>query len=462
MAVERVAGSYRDPSGHVYDAGPFVLRSVRPPAAPDFEHVIDNGFLDCLVSEGKLVPFEIVDRRLIEAEAQDAVHVLRHPPLDFISHPYEWSFCGLKSAALFHLDLQLRALEAGITLSDASAYNIQFVGADPIFIDHLSFRPYREGEFWSGHRQFCEQFLNPLLLTAHTGVPFQAWYRGAPDGIASHFLSPLLPWTSYLSRRLVLHVHVASRLDGKAANRDAAELMGRTGLPRRRLVKLLRGLRDWVAGLTPAASRRSDWAHYRPLQSYQDAEIAAKREFVRTFVASTTPEVLWDLGCNTGDYAALALESGARLAIGLESDHGALDIAFTRAARDGLRFLPLYCDATNPSPSQGWAERERAGLTARCSADAVLALALIHHLAISRNVPLREAVDWIVSLAPTGVIEFVPKSDPRVKQLLSLRYDIFADYDEAAFLAALGAQARIIRTVPVGDGGRLLAWFDRA
>ena len=107
-----------------------------------------------------------------------AVHLLEHPRVPFISYPYEWSASLLRKAALHHLDTQLEALERGFTLSDATAYNVQFVGPKPVFIDHLSFRPYRDGEIWAGHRQFCMQFLNPLIIWSRLGIAPNPWYRG--------------------------------------------------------------------------------------------------------------------------------------------------------------------------------------------------------------------------------------------------------------------------------------------
>ena len=152
--------------------------------------------------------------------------------------------------------------------------------------------------------------------------------------------------------------------------------------------------------------------------------------------------MIWDIGCNTGDYAKAALESGAGYAVGFDFDQGALDAAFARAESEGLNFLPLFLDLANPTPSQGWAERERRGLTDRASADAILALALVHHLAIGRNVPLEEVVAWLVGLAPNGIVEFVPKSDPMVQRLLRLREDIFDDYSEETFSQHLQARAK--------------------
>jgi ribosomal protein L11 methylase PrmA len=170
---------------------------------------------------------------------------------------------------------------------------------------------------------------------------------------------------------------------------------------------------------------------------------------------------MWDLGCNTGDYSRVALEAGAERAVGFDTDQGCLNAGFLRAERENLKFLPLYQDMLNPSPGQGWRERERMGLGARGRADAVLMLALIHHLAIANNVPLEEVVDWATSLAPTGVIEFVPKEDPMVQTLLALRKDIFPDYTREAFLAAVQQRAKVVVTREVTNTGRLLVAFER-
>ncbi|MFZ5625260.1 MAG: class I SAM-dependent methyltransferase [Gemmatimonadota bacterium] len=460
MSAKPIAASYRDPSGHVFDAGDAVLRSVMPPAAADFEFVGRTGLLEHLVQEQLLIPFEPVDPSLLADAAPGAVHVLRHPRLPFISHPYEWPFPALQAAAVFHLDVHLRALEAGVTLADASAHNVQFAGSRPVFIDLLSFRPYQDGMLWAGHRQFCEQFLNPLLLTAATGVPYHAWYRGAPEGIPSRDVARLLPKRRLWTRRGLLHVYLMGRLEGEATQRTAATVAA-TRLPSARLTNVLKDLRDWIAGLEPGDGPAAGWARYADANSYLEGEREAKRAFVRTMVAATRPGMLWDVGCNTGEFAALALESGAGTVIGFDADHGALNAAFEHSATEGLSFLPLYLDATNPTPDQGWAEGERVGLASRRCADAVLALALVHHLAIGRNVPLDDVVRWIASLAPTGVIEFVPKADPMVQRLLALRPDIFDQYDEATFLRAVERVGRVVETARITASGRLLVRFER-
>ncbi|MEN8196726.1 MAG: class I SAM-dependent methyltransferase, partial [Pseudomonadota bacterium] len=193
---------------------------------------------------------------------------------------------------------------------------------------------------------------------------------------------------------------------------------------------------------------------------YAPAETDAKKAFVARFAETVRPAMVWDIGCNTGEFSLTALEAGAGYAVGWDTDQNALDIAFRRAADSGAAFIPLYGDAANPAPSQGWAQAERPGWLDRGPADAVLALAVVHHLAIGRNVPLPAMVDWLVRLAPTGVVEFADKDDPQVQRMLSLRKDIFPDYGLESFLAAVKTRARVVETQTLNPSGRTLVWFD--
>jgi ribosomal protein L11 methylase PrmA len=225
--------------------------------------------------------------------------------------------------------------------------------------------------------------------------------------------------------------------------------------------RILSGLYKWIAKLQPADTGRTTWRDYAKQHSYTDEEVRRKEAFVHAFAAANNPNVILDIGCNTGNYSKIALDSGVNTAIGFDFDQGAVELAFSRAQAENLNFLPLILDASNPSPSQGWAETERPGLKGRANADGLLALAIVHHLAIGKNVPLDQVVDWIISLAPKGVIEFVPKQDAMVQELLRLREDVFFDYSEEQFLRHVSNRARLVRQDKVSRSGRLLVWYER-
>jgi ribosomal protein L11 methylase PrmA len=450
-------GSFRDPGSRVFIDGDRVLRAILGPSAHQYQSVRDSGLLNELIDSGMLVGSK--ELPVSSAPIDDARYVLEHPRLPFISFPYEWPFALLKKAALLQLDLLIHCLERGFTLSDATAYNVQFVGTRPIFIDHLSLRPYEEGEIWAGHRQFCMQFLNPLIVWTRLGIAPNAWFRGSLEGIAPEELAPLLKFRDTFSWTLLSHVMMQAAAQRRASGPQAKAIRKPT-LPRRSFDAMLKGLRDFIVK-QEIPRLGTVWAGYDSDNSYQGDEASRKKAFVQEMVSTTRPETLIDLGCNSGDYSIAAFEAGAGHVIGFDFDFGALESAVVRAGASQLPFLPLWLDATNPSPSQGWNQSERRGFAERARADAVLALAFVHHLAIARNVPLDMVVDWILAIAPVGIIEFPQKNDPMVQRLLQNRPDIFPDYAEAQFLALVEGRARIERSLRLEPTNRLLVWYNR-
>ena len=464
MATKLVddAGSFRDPGGRIFTQDDRVFRAIMPSAAAAYEAARDSGLLQKLVDKDMLVGWEERDPASLGGDLGEARYVLEHPRVPFISYPYEWSFSLHKQAALHHLDVQLEALESGFALSDATAYNIQFLGNRPVFIDHGSLIPYKDGDIWIGHRQFCMQFLNPLIFWSQFGVAPNNWFRGSLEGIAPEDLAPLLRWRHNLSWTVMAHVTAQAALQTRSLRKG--QIAGKPSerrLPRAALKGMLEGLRRYIGGLKHKGGE-TVWGDYAKDNSYATSEAAAKRAFVSEMVTATQPGLLFDLGCNSGDYSLAALEAGARSVVGFDFDYGALERAYHRFQGSQSNFLPLWLDAANPSPSQGWAQAERKGLSERSAgADALVALAFIHHIAIGRNVPLEMAVDWIMGMAPVGVIEFPPKADSMVRKLLAQREDIFPDYTEEAFLKYVGARGRIVAQKHLSEGGRLLIWYDR-
>lgn len=449
-------GSFRDPGGRVFTSGDRILRAVMPTAAPAFELAEQSGVLRKLVGEDRLVDYAPAN----DIQFAEAAHVLEHPKVPFISYPYEWSFSLHKAAALFHLDLQLDLLKDGFALSDATAYNVQFDGVQPRFIDHLSVRPYSDGEIWQGHRQFCMQFLNPLLLWSKLGLQPNHWFRGNLEGIAPEDLARMLPWTKKLSWTVMTHVVAQAAMQSRSVKAGTPKAERREAtLPKHAFEGMLSGLRRAIAGMKDPA-HVTVWGDYAGRNSYQADDARMKVEFVGELARAVQPDLMYDIGCNSGDYSVAALENGAKKVIGFDFDHGALELAYARAVAEKRDFLPLWLDAANPSPAQGWGQAERMGLSGRAKPDAMVALAFIHHIAIGRNVPLDMATDWLVDMAPQGIIEFPHKGDPMVQTLLAQREDIFPNYENDHFAKLLGERARIVKQIDVLPT-RTLYWYDR-
>ena len=462
MSVATIdGGSFRDPGGRIYAFGDRILRSVMQSSASEYVAARDAGLYETLASKKMLLSTGEVDPKSVDLRVNPD-YLLEHPKLPYVSYPYEWDFSLLKRAALHHLDVQMEALDMGFSLSDATAYNIQFKGVDPVFIDHLSFKQYEPGELWVGHRQFCMQFLNPLIMWSKLGVAPNAWFRGSLEGIPPEELSKLLSWTDNFSWTVLSHVTGQAILQRKA---NEGQFEGKESkkatLSPTAFRAMLDGLHRFISKLK-LPKETTVWGDYAGNNSYASSEAQAKNRIIRNMVEKAKPSLLFDLGCNSGDYSVAALEAGAEYVVGFDFDFGALEHAVARADQENLNFLPLWFDAANPSPSQGWAEKERKGIGERANADVVIALAFIHHIAIGRNIPLDMVLEWIIAMAPVGIIEFPPKSDPMVQRLLANREDIFPDYNEAYFLQEIGKRARTVESTHLSDDGRLLVWFDRS
>jgi ribosomal protein L11 methylase PrmA len=458
-----VGASYRDPRARVYEYDRRILRAISKTGFTDYKHTLRCGFYDHAEKQGWLVPtVEVTDTGILSS-FPDAKILLEHERIPLISYPYEWTFAQLKDAALLQLDLHLSALQYETTMLDSSAYNIQFRGVKPIFIDYCSFAPYVKGSLWAGHHQFCEQFLNPLLLHAKADIEFQPWYRGAASGIHTSETYRALPRSKFFSTQSLLHVVAKHFLDRKAKrdwilNRPAPATSPRKGgVSKKTLVGMLLGLRRFIAQLS-SPTERTLWESYDRHNTYSNSDRSAKHSFVEQFCGRWKPSKLIDLGGNTGEFSETAIVAGVREVVLVDSDHGALMRAYKRGVQKSFFVLPLMSNIMDLSPAQGWRNLERVSLEQRLidwQPDALLALALVHHLAIAGNAPLDQVVDWVLSLAPRGVIEFVPKSDPTVLIMLKYRQDIFADYSLENFRATLSAKKHIVNEQQL-DSGRIL------
>jgi len=459
-------GSFRDPSGYIYQQNDDIFRIITSRGLDTYNFLKAAPTIKKLIKQGDVVDFTELDRpQWPQIGDIDVQKIIQHPTIPFITYPYEWPFFVLKQAALLHLDIQIKCLKENISLSDATAYNVQFNGTKPAFIDLLSFRPYQDGEFWTAHRQFCEQFLNPLLMRALLGVPHNSWYRGNLEGIPVDQLSQILPLKYCFSWKVLSNIILQAKFQNQAYSMSKNELqtqVNKRKLPKSGYLAMLSQLRDWIASLTPKHSKKSTWGDYDQEHTYNSKEEQEKIKYIKDFCAKIKPKHLWDLGCNSGQYSEAALSGGAENVVGFDFDQNALDKAWHRAIDKKLNFLPLFLDATNPSPAQGWNNTERQSLQKRGNADAIIALAFEHHLAIGKNIPLPDVIAWLTSLAPSGVIEFVPKNDSTIQKMLAIREDIFSGYTQENFEAELKKHAQIIDHKTVSAEGRTLYWFERS
>lgn len=425
-------------------------------AAKAWAYLSGTRFVRRFSDEGTLVgtrPFLPADNLL----QPPWVEVLEHDRIPFISYPYEWSFSMLKDAGLLHLDLMEAALAEDGTLRDCSPYNVQWRGSQPVFIDIPSFAPWTPGDPWVGYRQFCRQFLYPLLLQAHKKWPFQRGLRSRLDGYSAEETARAFGRWEFFRPGLLMDVFLQARFEsalnrtGRPVRRELRE----AGFAKEMILANLRRLRRIMNGLT-WREKGSVWSDYARERNYSADEYAAKKDFVREVTGRTRRSLVWDLGANTGDFSRLAAET-ADCVVAMDADAWVVEQLYTRLKSEGQRtILPLVMDLTDPSPAQGWRGRERASLTQRGRPDLILALALVHHLVISGQVPLDEVVDELAATGAEIVVEFVSKSDAMVQRLLANRDDLFDDYTPEHFEKRLSERFTLRKTLTLVGGGRRL------
>jgi hypothetical protein len=389
---------------------------------------MDSGLYRALVDDGLLIPHRDVTEGF--KEAADVFKVIEPEAVPFISYPYEWCFSQLKDAALTTVKIQKKALEHGMSLKDSSAYNIQFVGCRPVLIDTLSFEMLREGEPWVAYRQFCQHFLAPLALMSYTDVRLNQLLRVYMDGVPLDLSSALLPRSTKLFFSLQSHIHLHAKYQERFADRGAAKKTGK--MSRTALLGILDSLESSVRKLKWAPGH-TEWDGYYDRTNYPEGSLERKKELVSEFLDETGAETVWDLGANTGVFSRVAA-SKSMDTISLDIDPACVERNYLECVESGRKkMLPLVMDLTNPSAGIGWANRERMSLAERGKADAVLALAIIHHLAISNNIPLGMVAGFFRRLCSSLIIEFIPKDDSQVQRLLSTREDIFPGYTREGF-----------------------------
>jgi ribosomal protein L11 methylase PrmA len=450
---EKLGSSFRDPSGFIFKRDGKLFRQVNLSYQKEYDKLMTSGLYKQLSDKGYLVAHEEVKES--PADKTLAYKVIQPQAVPFISYPYEWSFSQLKDAALLTLEVARLALAKGMILKDASAYNIQFVDGKPVLIDTLSFDIYTEGKLWDGYRQFCQHFLAPLALASMVDIRLTQMLRVYIDGIPLDLASQLLPGKTKLGLSgLAVHIHMHANMQKQYADKPQTQTSSVT-LGKAAQINMLNGLTKTVSELK-WEPKGTEWGEYYSATNYSDDSLKQKGEIVGKMIEKVAPKSLWDLGANNGLFSREGSKRGI-LTVASDIDPVAVEKNYLTIKQTGEKnLLPLVIDLTNPSAAIGWANQERDAFHQRGPVDLAMALALIHHLSISNNVPLGSVAEYLASIARWAIVEFVPKSDSQVKRLLATRKDIFPHYNEEGFEAAFDDFFKIEQKVAVPGSERTL------
>ncbi len=446
------SSSFRDPSGHVYTHNGRLFRQINACYKVNYELMLSSGLYKRLIDSGKLIPHKEITPPILPTNEQH-FKTISPEVIPFISYPYEWSFSQLKDAALLTLDIATTAVNCGMVLKDASAYNVEFIGAKPIFIDTLSFEKYVQGEPWIAYKQFCQHFLAPITLMSKVDIRLSKLLQSNIDGIPLDLAVNLLPFKSLISPSLFFHLFLHGKFQAKHAN-DGSKV-SKKKFSKQALLGMLSNLKSSIESLKwkPAGT---EWADYYQNTNYSDRAFSQKKVLIEKFVSQTNAHSIMDLGANTGIFSRVAAKSGAKI-IACDVDPAAVELNYINCRNESNdSILPILLDLTSSSPSIGWANKERLSFLNRVNVDLIMALALIHHLAISNNVPLGHIANYFAKLSNYLLIEFVPKEDSQVVRLLSTRKDIFPHYNIEGFEKTFCTRFEIIEKESLEGSQRTL------
>jgi len=426
----RNPSSYRDPSGFIFTHNARLFRAINASYEKTYVHLIKSGLYERLVDESLLISHKEINTM---KKIDTVKHIIEPVKIPFVSYPYEWCFSQLKDAALLTLNIQKIALEYGMFLRDASSFNIQIYRGKPIFIDTLSFGIYEEGYPWVAYRQFCEHFLAPLALIAYADARLSHVSSSFLNGIPLDFAVKLLPWRKKIQRELLLHLVFHSH-NLKSADKSGTR-RSKLFFSKPSMMGLLASLEFAIQSITwnPA---KTIWSHYvtnNKTVSYAPISLDDKKSIVASCIKKCGSKYIWDLGANTGEFSRIASQLGA-FVVSVDSDPSVIEYQYVNNRSQKIsNILPLCIDILNPTPGLGWMNLERESFFNRPKPDTILALAILHHLAIGANIPLSNLAEALARLTETLIIEFVPKTDRQVKEMLLFREDIFPSYTQTGF-----------------------------
>lgn len=446
--------SFRDPSGYIYQENNKIYRYVAPYYKENYDLLLSSGLYAELIENKQLI-------NTTEITPKDGAYkLLEVKKIDFISYPYEWSFSQYKDAALLTLKIQKRALLHDMTLKDATAYNIQFQNGKPIFIDTLSFEKLDEKAPWTAYKQFCQHFLAPLSLMSYKDIRLSSLMKQYIDGIPLDLASKLLPFNVPLG--IWLNIRLTSFFQNKY-NNSGLKKSHWQNMTKTKHIALIESLYNLISGFKNP-NPHTEWKNYYDFTNYTKTAFKHKETLITEYINTLNDvKMIGDVGANNGHFTRLALNTarGAN-AIAFDIDIEAVEKNYIEIKKNNqTNLLPLVLDLLNPSPAIGWANHERKDIKMRSNFDVLMALALIHHLSISSNIPFDYVASFFALLAPNLIIEFVPKDDSQVQKLLASRADIFPWYNEDEFEKVFRKYYTIIKKDKIKESTRTLYLLKR-
>ena len=459
-----MATSLRDPSGNLLIVDERIIRIVNRHGLPDLNAFLHSTASQSFVESSELVGTNFLDRtelaEVLENEEASSLFnqsagamIVEHERVPFQSFPYEWPAEMLHAAAALTLNLAEKLLDEGFGLKDASPYNVLFRGPRPVFIDLLSFeqRDPRDPT-WLPYAQFVRTFLLPLLVNQRFHLGLNQLLTTHRDGIEPEEVVRLCGRLQKFRSPFLTLATIPARLAARHATDDATiyqqKILDDPAKARFIFRRVLKSVRRKLEQVAPRAGKHSGWSNYTEHNQYTADYLPLKQRFVEDVLAYYRPEKVLDVGCNTGDFSAQAARSGASV-VAIDYDPVVVGELWRKASANDLDILPLVVNLARPTPGIGWRNQECPSFLERARGhfNAVLMLAVIHHLLVSERIPLAEILNLAAELTTDVlVIEFISPADPMFRRISRGRDHLFQDLTQASFETACRKRFEIVRS----------------
>lgn len=446
------SASFRDPSGYVYLENGIYKRCINPIYFKQFEALKERKIFQKLFQAGLLIKH----KELYRSEEEI---IIEPEQISFTTYPYEWSFTQYKEAALLTLKIQKFCLKHGFSLKDASAFNVMFHKGRAVFIDTLSFDFYKENRPWRAYKQFIMHFLGPLVLAHYHGADSLRLMNSFIDGIPVGKISSLLPFKTKLNPFLYSNIHLLAKFEEKHSG-DNQEYSKIKSLSKKGQINIITSLYNYIKKLE--LKEDSEWGDYYNKINYSDGAFLQKSKIINEWIASIKANTLIDIGGNDGTFVR-KISKSLDQALVCDIDNTAVDLNHLKVKKeDASNITPFVLDVLNPSPAIGFGNTERQSFIERIQQfepDITLALAVIHHMSLSGNIPFSMSAKFFASFSKYLIIEFPKREDSWVKRLLNTKGEFkshFNFYNVNDFEIQYGNYFNLVNKQPVLDSERIM------
>ena len=451
------ASSFRDKNGQIFLKHKEIFRTVNFSYRENYDLFKKSGLYSDLAKNNLIIKHSEINPSVFQL-GPEVYKVLKPEFIPFISYPYEWSYEMLYRASILTLEIQIKALEYKMSLKDASAFNIQFIGTTPVFIDTLSFEKLDEQKPWIAYRQFCRHFLGPLTLMKFKGLDLGKLQGLYLDGIPLEIVVRLLPFKSYFNFHIFLHLFLhqfgGRKLEKNGLNSQVKKLREID------IQNLILSLKDAVESLK-IKQNKSGWSQYYYDNNYSKIAFESKKAIIAKLCERLKPRITADLGSNTGFFSRIAAQYSDHV-ISVDFDPTTVNINYLNSKANKINnILPLCIDLNNPTPAIGWMGQERDNFLSRLDSDCTLALALVHHMYFSNNLSFSQIALFFRKSGDSLIIEFIQPSDSQIKRLIGFRTDDIGTYNEENFRREFGNYFEIIEKLPIKDSERIIYLMKR-